>query len=128
MAKEQQLGLLGVALAAIGCFLPIMTVAFIGSVNYYFNGEGDGIIVLILSAGGLLFFLRGSYGLGLASGLLIAAMCTYTFFNLQGIIGNDPLASMLVRLDFGWLVLYSGAGLMIYAGYSGRKNAVDYVA
>ena len=128
MAKDQQLGLLGVALAAIGCFLPLMSVAFIGSVNYYFNGQGDGIIVLILSAGGLLAFLRGSYGFGLTTGLLIAAMCTYTFLNLQGIIGNDPLASVLVRLDFGWLVLYGGAALMIYAGYSGMKNAVDYVA
>ena len=35
---------------AIGVFLPLLSMPIVGSINYFQNGRGDGVIVLVLAA------------------------------------------------------------------------------
>jgi hypothetical protein len=46
---KQLLAIAGAALQFIGVFLPIVSVPLLGTQNYFQNGKGDGIIILVLS-------------------------------------------------------------------------------
>jgi hypothetical protein len=43
------IGLAGAAALLIGVFLPLIRLPIFGSVNYIFNGQGDGMIVAVLA-------------------------------------------------------------------------------
>jgi len=49
MRKRQLVGLAGTILLAVGVFLPLVSMPLIGSLTYFNNGRGDGVIVLILA-------------------------------------------------------------------------------
>ena len=52
------LGLLGSLILALGVFMPIVRFPVVGSVNYFGNGEGDGVLVLLLAVVSLGLCLR----------------------------------------------------------------------
>src|ERR1043165_399933 len=43
------LGIAGSLVLFVGVFTPIVSMPVVGNVNYFQNGEGDGVIVLILA-------------------------------------------------------------------------------
>jgi hypothetical protein len=126
-------GLAGVSLLFVGAFLPIVSLPFVGSVNYFNNGKGDGIILVGLAAiSALLVFLRRHRAL-LATGGLSVAMLGYSFYTLsQGLaaaqasmeadLAGNPFAGLAeaamqsVQIQWGWAVLALGALLLLAAG------------
>ena len=49
--RRQIIGLLGCVLLFVGVFMPIVSVPVAGSMNYFKNGHGDGVLILILCFG-----------------------------------------------------------------------------
>lgn len=141
MTKDNRtLALIGAAILFVGVFLPIVSMPFVGNMNYFQNGRGDGVIVLILAviAAGLAWAgrVRDTIWPGAASLALLA----FTFVNFQLRIGrmksemadqmrDNPFGGLVeavagsVQLQWGWAVLVLGAGLTTLAGWRARKVA-----
>jgi len=130
MNKKQLFGIIGSVILFFGVFAPIVSVPVLGNLNYFQNGKGDGLIILILSVLSLILVLAKKYkGLWFTGGLIIAVMA-FTFVNLQikisdmkmqmenDLAGNPfhGFASMLiqsVQIQWGWALLIVGAVLLI---------------
>lgn len=120
-AKRQIIGLIGCLLLAIGSFLPIVSVTFLGSINFVYEGQGNGIFVVagaIIGAFALLFNRhRIVRGVGVGSAVLIG----YTLLSMTGVLGSatgmSGLAASMIDLEWGWLVLIAGDVLVLIAAF-----------
>jgi len=131
----------GAAALVVGLFTPIVTLPFLGTVNLFNNGTNVVALVLLALAaiaGGLTLKDRGSDVLW--PGAAAALVLLYHFLRLQyhlsqmrgdmakSLEGN-PFAGMAqtamssVQLQWGWIVLALGAGLLIYAAVTARTAA-----
>lgn len=132
METRQTLGLIGSILLVIGVFMPIVSLPIIGSINYFQNGHGDGVIVLILGVISLILTLTKKYGALWFTGLGSLAVMAFTFINfqmrmsqareeMQRALGNNPFrgladaALQTIQIQWGWAVLVLGAALVIAA-------------
>lgn len=123
--NAKNLGLIGSGLMAIGVFMPLVRLPFIGSINYLANGKGNGIFILLLAITSVaLIFMKKYRGLYI-SGCLSLAILSYTFFKLQSAISSaaqlqseladNPFSGFFnvamesVQLEWGWIVLVCGA-------------------
>jgi hypothetical protein len=132
MDNRQLLGILGSILLFVGIFTPIVSLPIVGSMNYFRNGQGDGVFVLILAViSFILTVTRNFKGLWF-TGLGSAAVLLFTFLNFQAkmaetrgeldreLAGNPfrglaDLAVESVQLQWGWAVLVVGAALVVAA-------------
>jgi len=130
MKTKQMLGLIGSIVLFIGVFTPIVSVPFMGNMNYFQNGKGDGTLILILAVVSLVLVLNKNYkGLWL-TGVGSVAVMAFTFINFQmkmseiksemesALDGNPfrgfaDMAMQSVQLQWGWALLIVGAGLVI---------------
>ncbi len=127
---KQLIGIIGSIVLFIGVFMPIVSVPIMGSMNYFQNGKGDGIIILILSVISLLFVLTKMYNGLWLTGLGSLGVMLFTFINFQSkmsefkssmeseLEGNPfrglaDIALQSVQLQWGWAVLILGAALVI---------------
>lgn len=125
MKKNQIIGSIGVALLAIGVFLPMITLPLIGSVNYYSNGQGDGILILgVVIVSVILLIMKKMKGL-IITGILSFVMVAFTFFqlksNLNQLLYGDEMGELFsefIKIDYGigWIVLVIGSILLLVAG------------
>ena len=130
MNNRQLLGISGSALLFIGVFLPVVKLPIVGDMNYFANGRGDGVLVLLLSVTSLALVLLRWYRELWITGLGSAAVLAFTFFNFQSKMGqmkaqmetqlkDNPfrgfanLAMQSVQLQWGWAVLVIGTVLLI---------------
>ncbi len=130
MTQRQLLGLLGSMVLFVGVFMPIVSIPILGAQNYFQNGQGVGIIILILAGiSALLCFGKNFKGL-FATGLISLAVLAFTFLRflskmseakaeMQKQIGDNPfkglgeMAMQSVQLQWGWAVMVVGALLLI---------------
>jgi hypothetical protein len=119
----------------VGVFLPFIRLPFVGSINYFNNGGGDGVIVLILAGVSLYAVLRRRFRVLWATGLLSAALTVFTVFRMlhsiskfgaemQNKAGGNLFAGLAqsVQLDYGVAVIAVGIILtLVTAGY--RENS-----
>ena len=111
--NSKSLGITGVVLLVIGCFLPFASVPLFGSVSYVRGGAGDGLIVIGLAALGIVFIVRERYkALWLPA---IASAGLVTFSIASSVIGAD---TNYLSLEIGPLVIYAGAALLGWAAES----------
>jgi hypothetical protein len=128
------LGVVGSLVLMVGVFTPIVSAPFVGSLNYFRNGHGDGTILLALGVISLAIVWRDYLrGLLVITGGLSLAILTFTFVNLQmhlsemrsdmaTQLAGNPFASLAtgfaesVQLQWGWALLVAGAGAVIAAG------------
>ncbi|GAA0794640.1 hypothetical protein [Marinobacterium sediminicola] len=133
--KPTTLGWMGTLLLFVGVFTPIVSVPFMGNVNYFRNGEGDGVLVLILAGISAILLLKEKLrGLYLTAGLSLAVML-FSFFHFQSgmsevrtemekdLAGNPfrglaDMAMESVQLQWGWAVLLVGVGLQLACAHS----------
>jgi hypothetical protein len=131
--RKLALALAGAALLVIGIFLPIVSMPVVGSINYFNNGRGDGIIVLALAAATVALALAKKFKFVTFAGLATLALITYTLFRLisglssakaemeKSLAGNpfkglgDAFLSS-IQVQWGWLPLVAGSFLVIAAG------------
>jgi hypothetical protein len=139
MNTKQMLGLIGSIVLFLGVFMPIVSVPIIGSMNYFQNGKGDGVMILVLAVVSLLLVLTKQYkGLWL-TGIGSLAVMAYTFINFQTKIadmkkqmqseltgnlfqGLADTAMQSIQLQWGWALLVVGAGLVIASAAMKNEN------
>ena len=132
-------GILGSLVLMIGVFMPIARAPVVGQLNYFLNGEGDGVFILVLALISLALTLRRAFG-----GLYFTALCSlalmvYTFVGLKSRIdevragmatdlkGNPfrDLADVMVgsvEMQWGWGVLLAGViFLLIAASFTSER-------
>jgi hypothetical protein len=132
MSKRQLLGIVGSTLLFIGVFLPIVKLPIVGDVNYFANGRGYGVLVLLLAVTSFVLVLLKWYRELWITSLGSAVILAFTFFNLQSKVsemkgkvetelkdnpfrGLADLAVQSVQLQWGWAVLVIAVVMLIVA-------------
>ena len=127
---KQLLGLIGSAVLFVGVFAPIVSVPIMGNINYFNNGKGDGVIVLVLAAISLFLVLLKKFKGLWFTGLGSIGIMVFTFVNFQislantmtqmetELVGNPfrgiaDMAMQSVQIQWGWALLIIGAALLI---------------
>ena len=130
MNTKQVLGIIGSITLSMGVFSPIVSIPFVGNLNYFQNGRGDGVFVLILAIISLVLVLAKRYKGLWYTGSANFGILLFTFFHFQGkmsqvkadmeteLAGNPfrGLANMAVQsvqLQWGWALLIIGTILII---------------
>lgn len=133
-----RLGAAGSILLLLGPFLPIVRVPFAGPQNYVQNGQGDGMLIVLLAVASLVVVIARRPQWLVVTGGLSALLITLTFVRLISAIdemgrsvdrelagnpfrGLADVALQGVGLEWGWVVLFLGAGLTVAAGAIHRK-------
>lgn len=124
------LGLIGSITLFIGVFAPIVSMPIVGSINYFQNGKGDGVIVLIFALISFVIVLTKKYTWLWLTGLGSIGAMLFTFVRFQSKISelksnmNSQLAGNpfrgfadaainSIQLQWGWALLIVGAGFLI---------------
>ena len=132
MGRRQILGIVGSIVLFVGVFVPIVSLPIVGSMNYFQNGNSNGIILLGMAGVSLLATFGKVYRYLWFTGLCSLAVMGFTFYNflsrmaemeaslrseLEGnpFAGLGELALQSVQLQWGWAVLVVGAGVILAA-------------
>src|SRR5688572_3382066 len=132
MSQRQLIGLSGALILLVGVFLPIASLPFFGAITYIRNGRADGVIVLVLAliSIGLVLtrkyretYLTASTALGVIAFTLTALLSMTSKMqediarSLKGNIfaGIGEALSQAIQIQWGWAILFVGAGLLIVA-------------
>ena len=131
---------IGAALLVVGLFTPIVTMPMIGPVNLFGNGGNiSGLILMGLAALGAGLALKDRTSDAIWPGAAACGMLIYGFGRLQyGMaqmrqslreLEGNPFAGLAegamsaVQIQWGWLVLAAGAGLVVYGALKERDPA-----
>ncbi len=123
----------------LGVFMPIVSAPIVGNINYFMNGKGDGVVILILAAAAAILTFTGRVRHVVWPGAAALLMLGFTFIRFQygmaemrrrmetELAGNPfrglaDMATNSIQLQWGWAVLVLGAGLLIYAGITARRQ------
>ncbi len=148
-------GIIGLGIMALGVFAPFISVPLLGSMSYFQNAKGDGAIILVLVAIGVIFWmlkkpliiLLTSIG---SSGILIFDIVGFLakkeeiISNMQKELQGNPFAGLAeiatnsIQLQWGVGVIVFGILITIVAsilaiisvsaynsGVNGRKRDID---
>jgi hypothetical protein len=142
--SRQSLGIAGVVVLALGVFAPVVRLPFVGSVNYFRNGDTDGTFVLIFAAVAAALILTKKYRLVLIPAALSLGIIGYDFIDLQARLhraratldsagdlfrplrGLGALALQAVQLQWGWVAMLIGVALL--AGAALMKDETPAVS
>lgn len=139
MVSNKNLTLGGCALLVVGLFCPIVTVPFLGNINLFNNGTSlIALALLALAVVSGAMALNGRERDALWPGLASAALLLYHFVALQyrlsqmrssmNQLKDNPFAGLAktavgtIQLQWGWLILATGTGLLIYAAAKTRRE------
>lgn len=130
MKTKQLLAVFGSILLFVGVFTPLISLPIVGSLNYFQNGKGDGIFILVLAVVSLILALTSRYeGLWLTAGGSLAVL-TFTFVRFQMMrqqmlsvmdtdLSGNPFAGFArlavdsVQIQWGWALLLVGVGMVL---------------
>lgn len=116
-------GVIGLILAIVGCFLPFASVSFIGTINVNYL-QGDGKIILILLIIGALFFMLNIRGIT-ATGCVISLMIVgYDVYQLYNLISENEYGS-LASLGIGPILIIIGCIAAIFGCVTEKKKKVE---
>jgi hypothetical protein len=138
-AMRSRLGLAGALVLFIGLFTPIIHVPIAGSINYFQNGHGAGMLLLAfaIAAVVLVFTSRFRY-LKWVGGLSLLVVCFALIRLLVAIsvathyvantrpgegnpfVGLERAAVASIQVQWGWLLLIAGSLLILVAGLDDR--------
>lgn len=135
--NHKRLALAGSAILFIGIFCPLISLPILGSVNYFQNGEGDGVILLILSVitAGAAATDKVTWALFTGLGAFVVMVISFFMFQqhidemqtkIQSELAGNPFQELSdaalnsIQLQWGCAVLMLGAATMVYAGWSAR--------
>ena len=127
----------------IGTFTPMVSLPFIGGIDYFRDGYGDGYILLIMAGLSAALAVTGRWKQVLVPALGSLAAILWTFLGVQDTIaqarsgaaaeltGNphEGLAASVmasIQWEWGWVLLFAGSGLLVYsAARRDRSEAVS---
>lgn len=139
LGQDEIIGLVGAGLLFVGVFLPLISAPVVGPLNYFQNGTGDGVIVLLMAAiTAYMCFMQKTRLLVWPGGISLA-MLAFTFINFQVQLGSatdqmqrdlegnpfqglGELAMQSVQMQWGWPVLILGGILVFAAGIKAQNT------
>ncbi|NLX10617.1 MAG: hypothetical protein GXY36_13250 [Chloroflexi bacterium] len=112
-SKHKLYAIIGGILLVIGVFAPVGK-AFWVEIDYFLDGEGDGVIVLaaLVITAPILLMRRYQRALWIPA-LIIAGTVGYDFLNIYTELGADTMA-------WGWIPLLIGSGFMLAAAATAK--------
>ena len=130
-------------LLVIGTFTPMVSVAFIGGIDYFREGYGDGYILLIMAGLSAALAVTGRWKQVLVPALGSLAVILWTFLGVQDTIAQvrsgaaaeltgNPHAGLAasvmqsIQLEWGWVLLFAGSGLLVYS--AARRDRSETVS
>lgn len=136
---DKILALSGSAIIAIGVFSPVIKGPFVGSMNYFGNGEGDGVFLLSLAAVSVLCVFINKMQYLWITALASLGMLGYSFYQFKlrmsaiteqmdkDLAGNPfrglaDAAMGSVSIQWGWALLVLGAILVLAAAGMSQKS------
>jgi len=139
MDKKQLIGLIGAVILFLGVFAPFINIPAFGNVNYFSNGKGDGVIIIVLAIISAVLVLTELYGGLWFTGLGSLGILAYSFINFQKrlteaqakikeMLSDNPFAEVgnamaqSVQLQWGFAILVVGAILVIAAAILNAKE------
>ncbi len=137
--RRQLYGIIGSILLFIGVFAPIISLPIVGSVNYFQNGRGDGVIVLIFALISIVLTVSKKYRGLWITGVGSLGVMLFTFVNFQirlsemkdemekKLAGNPfrgiaDVAMQSIQIQWGWAVLIVGAVFLVAAAAISDKR------
>lgn len=129
---RQTLAVTAGILLVFGVFTPIVSFPFVGDVDFFRAGYGDGYILLAMAGLSMALAVTGRWKQVLVPGLGALAVVLWTFLSVQGTVsqarsgapaalaGNphEGLAASVMQAiewKWGWLLLFAGSGLLVYS-------------
>lgn len=129
---RQTLAVTAGILLVLGTFTPIISFPFVGDVDFFREGYGDGYILLAMAGLSVALAVTGRWKQVLVPGLGSLAVVLWTFLGVQDTIsqarsgaqatlaGNphEGLAASVmqsIQWEWGWLLLFAGSGLLVYS-------------
>jgi len=126
------LGIVGSIVLFIGVFMPFVRVPIYGSMTYFRNGRGDGVIILIFAVASFALVILKRFKWLWLTGLASFGTLMFTFINFQialsqarshlkNSLAGNPFARLAehafggVELQWGWAFLVVGAVLLVAA-------------
>lgn len=142
METGRVLGILGAAILVIGAFSPIVSAPVVGSLTYFNNGRGDGVVILILAiivAAMLILpnrhpewtMVMGAAALGLTAGAFakIAYGMSAMRSEMSRELAGNPFAGLAeamvgsMQMQWGWALLIIGGLLIVFGPLIGKPSA-----
>ncbi len=139
MKKDQIFGLIGSVLLIIGCFLPIVKLSFMGEMNYFQNGKGDGMFVVFFGLISLVLSLTNNCKYNIATGALSIGVLIFTYFGFQSrmeMIEEDMATKDLgmfqsladatiqtISIEYGFAIIALGGIFALASGLVSEKKA-----
>lgn len=129
---RQTLAVTAGILLVLGVFTPIVSFPFVGDVDFFRGGYGDGYILLAMAGLSVALAVTGRWKQVLVPGLGALAVVLWTFLSVQDTVsqarsgapatlaGNphEGLAASVMQAiewKWGWLLLFAGSGLLVYS-------------
>lgn len=129
---QQPLAFIGSALLFVGVFCPILSVPIMGQVNYFQNGKGEGMIIIVLAAASAIIAVMKRFRFLWLTGGASLVLLVITFIRFQSKLGDlknqmqsdlhdNPfkgladLAIESVQIQWGIAILILGGVLVIAA-------------
>lgn len=137
--QAKMLGVIGSVLLFIGVFMPIVSVPIMGNMNYFQNGKGDGVAIIVLAVASLLCTLSNKYSGLWLTGIGSLVVMGITFYQFQSkmaeaksamesqLAGNPfrglaDAAMQSVQLQWGWAILLVGVAAIMVTAKIGQKG------
>lgn len=137
--NRKLIGSIGCILLMIGVFSPIISAPIMGNVNYLNNGEGDGLFVLGMAIAALVLIMFNQFwfcyvaSIGSAALMLIDLVRFQTGYakiksDMDAELADNPFRGIAdavignISLQWGWLVLGFGCGLVLWAAILKSDN------
>jgi hypothetical protein len=81
--SRQALGIGGAAMLFLAVFAPLVSLPFVGSINYFQNDKGDGVIVMVLAVSVLALAAFRRFRAMLIPAALSLILVVVTFVDIQ---------------------------------------------
>lgn len=142
MDRQKVLGFSGSAVLALGTFMPIVNMPIVGSVNYFNNGQGDGVFILLLAVAAAVLTGIGKIKFLWIPGALSSVLLVVTLAKFIQVISDaksqlsdslegNPFAGLAtglmnsIQLQWGWMFLFLGAISLIVASFLPKPTNLD---
>ena len=129
---RQTLAVTAAILLLFGIFSPIVSFSFVGDVDFFRSGYGDGYILLVMTAASLALAVTGRWKQVIVPALGGLAVILWTFLGVQETIsdarsggspelagnphaGLAPATMASIQWEWGWILLFAGSGLLVYS-------------
>ena len=113
-STNRLLGICGSLILFVGVFCPFFSIGRL-TMDYFQDGAGDGVIVLILAVVSFICVLSGALKALWFTGIGSMGVLLFTVIHYQMKVSESRMLSAVISIDWGCPLLFVGAALVIAA-------------